>query len=111
MYCYNSINISLNILCNSLQIFLRFQVIIFLKFIDKINFYKILFWEKCYRILLSNYNQLINWICKWSGFVRGFRVWDLPDGTQYRVENEKFSLWAGIESNMIPVYGNSYVYK
>ena len=44
-------------------------------------------------------------------FVRGFRVWDLPDGTQYRVENEKLSFWAGIESKMIPVYGNSYVYK
>ena len=39
--------------------------------------------------------------------MRGFRVWDLPNGTQYRVENEKLFLWAGIESNMIPVYGNS----
>ena len=41
--------------------------------------------------------------------MREFRVWYLLDGTQYRVENEKLSLWSGIESKLIPVYGNSYV--
>ena len=39
--------------------------------------------------------------------MRRFRVWDLPDSTQYRVENEKLSLWAGIKSSMIPVFGSS----
>ena len=37
MYYYNSIKISLNILCNSLQFFFKISSVLFIKFIDKIN--------------------------------------------------------------------------